>query len=198
MPRYNHPDWHSQHLPMWREFLTPDWAKSERHILEIGSYEGRSSYWIATNLLTNPGSTLKCIDPFPEPTFYENIDEAELTLPSTDPDGFDRRGRLKTFKALSQTILPEFIIEARQQAIHAFDFIYIDGSHKAADVLTDAVLAWQVLKPGAFLCFDDYAWSHLDGTPEAPKMAIDAWLSIMDKQVQVLHKGVQCWVRRIQ
>jgi len=39
-----------------------------------------------------------------------------------------------------------------------FDYISIDGSHEAADVLSDAVLSWPLLKTGGLICFDDYEW----------------------------------------
>jgi hypothetical protein len=28
-----------------------------------------------------------------------------------------------------------------------FDFVYVDGSHEACDVLSDSVLVWPMLKP---------------------------------------------------
>ena len=40
--------------------------------------------------------------------------------------------------------------------INNFDLIYIDASHYAPDVLSDAVLAFKLLKPGGILIFDDY------------------------------------------
>ena len=39
-----------------------------------------------------------------------------------------------------------------------FDFIYIDGSHIAKDVLTDACMAWPLLMPKGLMVFDDYMW----------------------------------------
>ena len=32
--------------------------------------------------------------------------------------------------------------------------MYIDGSHAARDVISDAVLAWALLRPGGVLIFD--------------------------------------------
>ena len=36
------------------------------------------------------------------------------------------------------------------------DLIYIDGSHLAKDVLSDAILSWKLLKPSGVMIFDDY------------------------------------------
>jgi hypothetical protein len=33
-----------------------------------------------------------------------------------------------------------------------------DGSHRARDVLEDAVLSWPLLKVGGIMLFDDYLW----------------------------------------
>ena len=38
--------------------------ESELHILEIGSFEGRSTIWFLENLLKNSKSTITCIDPW--------------------------------------------------------------------------------------------------------------------------------------
>jgi hypothetical protein len=50
--------------------------------------------------------------------------------------------------------------EAAGNFLLPFDFIYIDGSHMRVDVLLDAVLAWQLLKPGGFMVLDDYEWNE--------------------------------------
>ena len=52
-----------------------------------------------------------------------------------------------------------------------FDFIYIDGSHTAYDVLQDAVLTHPLLKVGGVLIFDDFGWKdpnnlHPTNSPE--------------------------------
>ena len=78
-----------------------------------------------------------------------------------------------------------------------FDFIYIDGSHIAKDVLTDACMAWPLLKPKGLMVFDDYLW-----TPNArdilhrPKLAIDAFVNIFAEEVEIVHVGYQLVVRK--
>jgi hypothetical protein len=36
-------------------------------MLDIGSYEGQSTVWYLTNVLTHPTARLTCIDPFDVP-----------------------------------------------------------------------------------------------------------------------------------
>lgn len=65
------------------------------------------------------------------------------------------------------------------------DFIYVDGSHQAADVLCDAVLAFRLLRVGGVLAFDDYLWA--EDLPQGrdplrcPKPAIDAFADALSQ-----------------
>jgi predicted O-methyltransferase YrrM len=71
-----------------------------------------------------------------------------------------------------------------------FDFISVDASHQAADVLGDAVLAFQLLKPSGVMAFDDYIWSPMrPGTENPlmlPKVAIDAFTTIYSQKLRIL------------
>ena len=72
----------------------------------------------------------------------------------------------------------------------SFDFISVDASHQAADVLGDAVLAFQLLKRGGVIAFDDYIWSPMrPGTENPlflPKAAIDAFTTIYSQKLRIL------------
>ena len=83
-----------------------------------------------------------------------------------------------------------------------FDFIYIDGSHEAPDVLADAVLGFRLLKQGGILGFDDYWWhEELPGGRDpirTPKIAIDAFTNIYCRKVETLwHPNYQVYLRKI-
>ena len=71
--------------------------------------------------------------------------------------GTDRRRGVSCGRSSSapRSRLPDMIATGEAP----FDLIYIDGSHTAADVLTDAVLAFQLLRVGGVMIFDDYLWS---------------------------------------
>jgi len=54
---------------------------------------------------------------------------------------------------------------------NTFDFVYIDGSHTAYDVLQDAILVHPLLKSGGIIIFDDFGWKdpnnlHPTNSPE--------------------------------
>jgi hypothetical protein len=63
-----------------------------------------------------------------------------------------------------------------------FDFIYVDGSHQAPDVLADAFLSFRLLRENGVIAFDDYLWQEAlpDGIDSirCPKLAIDAFTNI--------------------
>jgi predicted O-methyltransferase YrrM len=52
-----------------------------------------------------------------------------------------------------------------------FDFIYIDESHQAADVLSDLTLSFPLCKIGGLITCDDYMWSFGADPGSIPKMA---------------------------
>lgn len=88
----------------------------------------------------------------------------------------------------------QFLISAET---NHYDFIYIDGDHTASTVISDAVLAWELLKVNGIMAFDDYEWTHPDGDTFAPKVAIDGFLNIFNPYLEVINRGWQIWIRRI-
>src|SRR4051812_13759617 len=56
-------DYFSDRIPLWEAILLQQgYAERECHLLEIGSFEGRSAVWMLENLVVHPLSTLTCID----------------------------------------------------------------------------------------------------------------------------------------
>ena len=82
--------------------------------------------------------------------------------------------------------LAKLIAEGYQR----FDFISIDASHQAPDVLGDAVLGFELLKPGGVMAFDDYIWSPMrPGTENPlllPKAAIDAFTTLFSQKIRII------------
>lgn len=150
--------------------------------LEVGTYEGRSAIWFLENILTHPSSSITCIDIFDGPyakTFDYNV----------APFG----ARVKKIRAPSQ-------IGLRNLELSSYDFVYIDGSHAAKDVLLDAMLAWDLVKLGGIIIFDDYGWAGLNekfsGEAFTPRIAIDAFLHVLDPYIEVVQKDYQVIVRK--
>lgn len=181
-------DWFSNRIPTWERILRPLAGKPLAY-LEVGLFEGRSALWMLENILTHPDSRLTGVDLFTgtvKQTYEKNLELG----------GFAERAT--TIVGYSQKVL-------RTLPGGTFDVIYIDGSHTADDVLADAVLSWELLKPGGILIFDDYAWSGYPGpheppTPDElrPKVAVDSFLTAYRNTLEILDRDFQVFVRRIE
>jgi Methyltransferase domain len=85
----------------------------------------------------------------------------------------------------------------RHLPLSYYDFVYIDGSHRAVDVLEDAVLAWRLIKQGGILTFDDYRWEGAFDYTNCPKIAIDAFLEIYSGQFTFIREDYQVTIKKV-
>jgi predicted O-methyltransferase YrrM len=173
----------STNAQVWSKYLKEFAGKPNIHALEIGSFEGRSALWFLANVLTHDASTITCIDLFGDDidaTFDKNVKVSGLGHKLTKLKG-DSKVVLRTLK-------------------NNFDFVYIDGSHVAKDVLVDAVLVWDLVKPGGMIIFDDYGLRRTPNDNQSaaliPQPAIDAFLKVFRHYIDVLHQDYQVIVRK--
>jgi predicted O-methyltransferase YrrM len=142
------------------------------------------------NILTDPSSTITCIDTFQGSVEHESmgLGKTVKSLESVFEHNIQQTGRASQVKKLvgfSQDWL-------RQLPNNSFDFYYVDGSHVASDVLEDIILAWRLLKEGAIIIFDDYGWGAYQDEPTMhPKLAIDSFLEVFQDRVRVIYKSYQ-------
>ena len=173
-------DWFSGNISNWERILGPYQGKPDLHYLEVGVFEGRATVWIAENILTHPSSQITGLDVFPGGL-------KERYLSNLAASGFT--GKSKTLVGFSQKTLRDLPAEC-------CDIIYIDGSHHAADVLTDTVLAWRLLKPGGLLIFDDYQWQRDRPAELRPRTAIDAFITANRGEIEVVLRDYQLVIRK--
>lgn len=147
--------------------------------LEIGSFEGRS---LCELIERNDWTThLDCtaIDTFEGGREHGDMDLAglEKKFDANVSVALNRARNtcsVRKIVAKSEIALPRLINLGES---NSFDFIYVDGSHEAPDVLFDAVNSMKLLKVGGILGFDDYTWNHTTrDITNTPKLAIDAFL----------------------
>lgn len=150
--------------------------------LEIGCYEGRASVWLLSNTSTN----LTVVDTFLGSD--EHGDESTLFARFTE-NTKEFSGRLLVSSEASRVML-------KRLQPDIFDFIYIDGSHYAADVLEDAVLAFPTLKSGGIIIFDDYTWGGMMPYHSTPAPGINAFLDSYGDKLEVLEKNSQVVIRK--
>jgi predicted O-methyltransferase YrrM len=216
-------DWFNWAPEVWNQLIPmlPERTDDGRNFLEIGSFEGRSTIWTIANMMSH-GDWIDCVDTWEggeehseedmgsvEERFDRNIDAAiattflkeyrpEMALGHTTRYGhteFGNRVNVYKYKCRSSMYLASKL-NSYIDSENLFDFIYIDGSHIAKDVLTDACMAWPLLKPQGLMVFDDYMWGDPRDALHRPKIAIDAFTTIFGETAEIIHVGYQLVVRK--
>jgi len=167
---------------------------NEINILEIGSYEGRSTVWFIETYLHNINSTITCIDPWLDYSQDEkslnsyNAVDAQWKFGSLKiKEIFENNIHLSGKKDqviihhdLSTNILPKLLVEKKK-----YDVIFIDGNHVAPFVMMDAVLCWNLLNKNGIMIFDDYLWMPNLDKKLRPQMAIDYFIEVFADYCEV-------------
>jgi predicted O-methyltransferase YrrM len=173
-------DWFSRHIPTWN-LLIPARVGQVDKVMEIGSYEGRSTVWIIDNLLSGPGSQIYCID-----TWEDRDLEARFNKNSRIALSKRNGVRLEKLKGCSAECASRLMSSGHR---NTFDLIYIDGSHEAPDVLTDLCYSFNLCRIGGLLICDDYLggdWGSKRDPIRLPKIAIDAFTNVYARKISVL------------
>jgi predicted O-methyltransferase YrrM len=183
-------DWFSFNIPFWTHYLKELKDKPNLRFLEIGSFQGRSTIWLLENILTDDTSAITCIDTFEgsiEHTIYfQNHIKNLFDIFSHNISKF--KNKVNIIKDKSQVVL--------KQINEQYDFIYIDGDHKASSVIEDAILSFSLLKKGGIMIFDDYQWFQMKKYIDNPKPAIDAFLEIYADKINILYKDHQVIIEK--
>ena len=177
-------DWFSENIPCWERVILPLLPTTSVRCLEIGSWEGRSACWIVNNILNNsPDSHLDCVDLWPGLVEQEKLFDHNL---SSEPQVTKHKGFAINFLAPRVSQPP------------IYDFIYVDGDHRAEMAFSDIMLAWRCLKQGGVMAIDDYIYDgwEIAGLPK-PQVTIDAFLTIHAADLRLLEKGHQVIVQKL-
>jgi hypothetical protein len=114
-----------------------------------------------------------------EKRFRHNIEIAEKAA--------EFKPNIHIHKGFSDIVLAQLLSNGK---LGYFDFVYVDGSHQAPDVLCDAVLAFRLLRNYGVMAFDDYIWQETlpYGTDllRCPKPAIDAFTNLYCRKVKII------------
>lgn len=177
---------------VWSELLA---QLAPSKVLEIGSFEGASTCFLIQQIGAVRPLELHCID-----TWQGGREHQPGSAAAADMKQVEGRFkanvntairssqfpvRVEVHRARSEEALPKLLCD---ESVGRFDMVYVDGSHQAADVLWDAVLALKLLRVGGVIVFDDYLWSG--DSPQdllmAPKIAIDAFTTVYASKVRIL------------
>lgn len=172
-------------------------------MLEVGSFEGRSTVWFLENILLNDNSTITCVDPWT--TYSQNSDTFNSYF--TSESEWDFRNHKRTFlhniynsgsmekvniiQDSSHLALPKMITNGEK-----FDIIFIDGNHTSPFVITDCIMSWYLLNKGGLMIFDDYLWGDVSST-NSPKIAIDSFVNCFKDYIEVVWSDYKFAIKRI-
>jgi predicted O-methyltransferase YrrM len=187
-------DWFGWAPPVWEQLIPmlPGEA-GKRNFLEIGSFEGRSTVWTMENMMQK-GDYIYCIDTW-EGGEEHGAEDMQAVFERFKANTAIAKDKTKVVRGYAMDTSTTELASKIQDGIQ-YDFIYIDGSHIAKDVLTDACMAWQVLKPKGIIVFDDYVWGDPRDILHRPKAAIDAFTNIFAEEAEIIHVGYQLVVRK--
>jgi predicted O-methyltransferase YrrM len=178
--------WFDVHIVPWCVAFSKIFNTAEPvKILEIGSWEGRSTLFFLTYFTQ---ARLTAVDTWAGSDELQN--DPTLKLQSLEAR-FDHNlapcaTRLAKRKGSSLCVLPQLLEEERE-----FDLIYVDGSHFADDVLTDGLNAWRLLKPGGVMIFDDLVWKYYRRARDNPAWPIKVFLKYHSGKYEILSVTTQ-------
>lgn len=159
--------------------------------LEVGTFYGESAEWMLDNIFTSPGAIYHCVDTFKGSVEHQLGGQDCSTLEAT------ARARLARFGTRVEFHVGQSHEVLRGMHGEFLDFILIDGAHDAMNVLRDGILAFDLLKAGGVMIFDDVAWSIMPAAVDCPRIAIEAFVECYGRQLEVLGFGTQAAVRKI-
>jgi predicted O-methyltransferase YrrM len=180
-------DWFSSNVPNWTKLFDEHIGRSPR-ILEVGSFEGRSTCWMIERLsLRHGGGEIYCVDPWigndyvtkgtdmshAELLFNKNVGLAQERFPDVT---------LHQMKEFSVNAMSLLMLEHSS----SFDLVYVDGDHTAKAALTDLVLSHQLCKDDGIIIVDDYLWNYEGSVLTSPKPGVDAYTTIFADEVYQL------------
>lgn len=185
-------EWFTCHTPIWQEVFKQFVNLPNLNFLEIGSWEGQSTCWLLDNILTDLTSKITCVDTFAGGIEHQGTKEVSLIEQRFDNNIIKSGNKDKVIKIVG---FSQFCL--RDLPVNNYDFIYIDGSHIASDVLEDTILSWRLLKEGGIIIFDDYQWeAYRDQPLKHPAPAIDSFLSIFQEKIHIIHQGYQVIIQK--
>ncbi len=195
-------DWFSGHIPHWDAYKSLFNGLENKRCLEIGAYEGRATLYLVENYCNGKGSYVDAVDTWKGSTEHKNsaknFDLGNLYnrfINNLKP--YINKHKVNVYRGMSSDMLMKFVQEVRVGKREKYDFIYIDASHIAKDVLMDAVLAWELLKIGGLMFFDDYEWGVQNVPQGIPKTAIDGFLNSYVTMYELLEKNNQVRIKKI-
>lgn len=149
--------------------------KRFKNYLEIGSYEGNSALFVARNF---KHVTIHCVDTWLGSKEHENenFNHVEKNFLSNT----QKFKNILRFKLSSDDFFSQY-------QNYKYDCIYVDGDHYYDQVYKDCINAYNSLRSGGILIFDDYTWKYFDKVRENPCYAINRFIKLYNDKI-IIHQ----------
>ena len=187
-------DWFTGNIPLWLSVMDElGLRQAPLRALEIGCWEGLSAHFLLTAL---PQARITCVDTWQGADEHRDASFEGARDLSRIEARFDRNlaayaDRVQKYKGESQ----HFFATAERRSV--YDWIYVDGSHHADDVLLDAIRGFRLLRTGGVMVFDDYLWRYYPRLRDNPAAAIHQFLKLKKGSYRVLRSHYQLILCRI-
>jgi hypothetical protein len=120
--------------------------------LEIGVSDGGNAIHIANSYCNDPNSKIYCVDPWMDYDEYPEYKGEQKKGWVRFNNNIQRSGSFEKFivkRGLSENVVPTFENDF-------FDLIFVDGNHETKYVYEDGKMAFDKVKSGGYIVFDDY------------------------------------------
>jgi predicted O-methyltransferase YrrM len=180
-------DWFSPHWPNWL-VVTGDQKISK--VLEVGSFEGKSTCTMIDEFSKTGPLELYCID-----NWHVGFEHGAFDMAAVE-----RRFERNVTQAIAAAPNPVKVYKQKGSSLQhmtallsgghgqSFDLVFVDGSHLACDVLGDLVLGYHLCAVGGLIICDDYLWTGTkhgsEDLLEMPRCAVDAFVATFSRRVE--------------
>lgn len=148
-------------------------------VLQIGVYTGDASLFLLQAFANHKDFLLVDVDTWKTGDSKEmsHLNFREVEVMYLERTELARNaGRLITHKMKSDVF---FALNSE-----SFDLVYVDGSHECGQIVKDAINAFDCLKEGGLLAFDDYLGAKTKPFNQRPQFAIDLFLQIVGERAK--------------
>ena len=182
-------DLFSNNIPSWLYIFEKFSLQNKAlEFLEIGSFEGRSSYFILSNLKK---IHLTCVDTFKP--FHELQDNNHAKFNNVFENFKKNTLKFSERLTIEEKKSSDFFFKNKKE----FDLIYIDGSHEYEDVKNDADAAFKIIKNNGIIIFDDFLWGFKQNMKSSITYAIIEFLHKNKKNLKILYSNYQIIVKKV-
>ena len=168
----------------WEQMLS-HLKDTKLNCLDLGADNGDNAKWLLNNICKNKDSKIYSINNWTDDNIFTKFTK---NIESTNKTHHNIIINDKIFKTLINLIQKNEI---------KFDIIIINTDNNGLDILTNTILAWNLLIEDGILIFDEYDIKQVGVKYDNQIKALDSFISIFEVQLKVLYSGYQYIVQKI-